>query len=307
MRAAAVRKGDDPTGLEEVAVHWTKLVDRGELSEVLDFLYDEARLQPPRAAQSCLPHLAELFGWTLLEKAPECRRTRSAPQLPGARSRPFSAVPNSALLAVVDALSRLRRSAGSSEETQERPRAIFSADWSRAPREVLHFLNRIQATLASPIRRALGCVDLAGANLSWADLSGADLSGANLDGSNLTWADLRSADVSGANLGGANLDGAYLLDVDLTNANLSGANLPPRAAARQACLNGANLSGADLRDAYLLDANLTDAILRGANLSKACLIGAGLSGATLSGAHLGSARLIRANLRKAVLERGEAV
>lgn len=117
-------------------------------------------------------------------------------------------------------------------------------------------------TRAEMVRRiaTMGCLHLAGA-----DLSGLDLSGMTLVGADLSYADLTASDLTDAQLSGASLWSTRAQGARFRQANLSGA-----------CLGLSDLSGADLRQAQLDLADLTGARMDGADLAGAQLRGAWL-------------------------------
>ena len=84
-------EGEDPRDAAEIALRWTGLIYRAELSEeILRFLVDEARLTAPEEAAVSLTPLTKVFNLTLRHGMP-AHKVR--PDASGANSRPSSAEP----------------------------------------------------------------------------------------------------------------------------------------------------------------------------------------------------------------------
>ncbi|WP_290741348.1 pentapeptide repeat-containing protein, partial [Amaricoccus sp.] len=300
-RRAARRMTDaeEPVSPAQAAEDWTGLIGPAELSEeILRFLIDEARLvETPEA----LPPLTKLFQWTLAHGMPA---HKADPGADWRRLETMQRCAESALLAVLNALLRVERSAPAAED-----RPAIACHWPDE-RAAFDFLNRIAGLLLRPARLALGWLDLRKAQLRGACLVEAYLSGADLGGANLRRADLRKADLRGANLIEADLSLADLSRASLRRADLRRANLSVAvvnwadlsgAFLRRADLRGASLRRADLRGANLIEADLRTAFLFGADLSRADLHGAHLGGANLTLVGLAAASLRFADLRHATV------
>jgi Pentapeptide repeats (8 copies) len=115
----------------------------------------------------------------------------------------------------------------------------------------------VAVVLRREVKRDIGQIDLAGADLRGAFLAGADFRRANLRGAFLDCANLSRAD-----LADAALDGVDLFSADLALANLASAGLGS-AGLRNASFVGADLTNADLAFAE----DLSEATFTAANLA----------------------------------------
>lgn len=224
IRAARLMtEGEEPRDAAEIAARWTQLVDRAELSEeILRFLVDDARLKTPEDAAVWLQPLTKIFNWSLKHGMP-VHRVR--PNASWRELETMQRCAESALLAVLDALNQRRQSVQTAYATGEPTWPTISVFWPEPERDPIYFLGRIRATMFSPTRFALSCLDFRGAFLPGAFLSDAKLSGTDLTLTILYRADLSGADLSRANLTKADLTRADLADADLSHAELFDAEL----------------------------------------------------------------------------------
>lgn len=236
--ARLMSKEDDPYDCPVIAEKWTRLIDRADLTEeILGFLFDSARRVAAENTKAALDPLAKLFGWTLAHGMPA---HKAAPDADYRTIETMQRCAESALLAVIDALSRHRFAEGIAKSRS------IACKWPKSARDPVFLFERLKATSQYPVRLVIGCLPLQEADLRGVDLSLADLSGAELSSAKLNLAKLAEADLSNTNLTGAQLLRSYmpnacLIGADLMRADFAGSDLT------KADLSFSDLSGGKLQ------------------------------------------------------------